>query len=98
MSLIFSTLVNIVLNTLSSGQCVISAASGEEVCPRPTTELTCPREERIRVLMKKSEYFSSVLNCNFYAWAQSVCGIDMQQKSYSTFLSDPSPIIGYACQ
>ena len=51
---------------LPSGQCVISAASGEEVCPRPTTELTCPKEERIRVLMKKSEYFSSffVINTN----------------------------------
>ena len=45
---------------LSSGQCVISAASGEEVCPLPTTELTCPKEERIRVLMKKSEYFSKI--------------------------------------
>ena len=55
-----SNIVNIVLNTLSSGQCVISAASGEEVCPLPTTELTCPKEERIRVLMKKSEYFSKI--------------------------------------
>ena len=33
---------------------------------------------------------SSVLNCNFYAWTQSVCGIDMQRSLTAPFF--------YKCQ
>ena len=53
-----------------------------------------PKEKGLNSdLICSKSAISSVLNCNFYAWTQSVCGIDMQQKSYSTFFISARPFI-----
>ena len=50
----------------SSDQCVISGTSPGEICPIPTTDATCPREQTIKVLMKES-------GCHVFCFPQCRC-------------------------
>ena len=66
-----------------------------------------PKEKGLNSdLICSKSAISSVLNCNFYAWTQSVCGIYMQQKSYSTlffisarsFIDKHATKVNHPCQ
>ena len=50
-----------------------------------------PKEKGLNSdLICSKSAISSVLNCNFYAWTQSVCGIDVQKVLQHLFF--------YKCQ